>query len=80
MQLDTYFDAYRELGADFVYLTPDGVKPRSTRPEVLEAFRPISWRRHVIPDLQGAIRAAEDEGHNPSAAREYLRALEEELL
>ncbi len=68
-QLDVYFDAYSPVDAEFVYLTPDGVKARSTRPEVVAAFRPVSWRRAVMPDLRDAIVAAELEGNSPRLPR-----------
>lgn len=78
-QLDFYYDAYAAEGAVFVYLTPEGTRPRSTRPEVIRAFHPVSWRRQVLPDLVAAIAAAEAAGEPCGAAREYVAALEEEI-
>lgn len=79
-QLDLYYDAYVPVGGKFVYLTPEGVGPRSTRREVVDAFRPASWRRHVLPELRAAICDSEEVSDESClAAREYVIALEEEL-
>lgn len=78
-QLDLYYDAYAATRTQFVYLTPDGVLPRSMRPEVVKAFHPVSWRREVLPDLRKAIADCEAAGGRCPAAREYTVALEEEL-
>lgn len=78
-QLDLYYDAYLPTGAKFVYLTPEGVQARSTRPEVVAAFRVASWRRHVLPELRCAIGEAEASGETCLVARDYVVALEEEL-
>ncbi|MEA2826802.1 MAG: hypothetical protein QOG43_1241 [Actinomycetota bacterium] len=78
-QLDLYYDAYLSVGACFVYLTPEGVQPRSARPEVTAAFRTASWRHQVLPELRAAIQEAKADGERCFAANDYVIALEEEL-
>lgn len=81
-QLDRYFDAYADESADFVYLTPGGTHPRSARPEVVQAWHPLSWRRDVLPALRllvQGLRSIEPRPLGMPAVEDYVRALEEEL-
>lgn len=75
-QLDVYYDAYFDDEARFVFLTPGGARAHSDRPEVEAAWRPMSWRRDVIPALAGLLGGSRVAA---SAAGDYLIALREEF-
>ena len=79
LQLDLYFDAYQADGTTFIYLTPDGVRPHSTRPEVAAAYRRLSWRRDLIPELRAVAADARARGRPSLALEDYLVALYEEF-
>lgn len=75
-QLDLYYDEYVDDGAGFTFLTPGSRRARSSRPEVVEAWRPMGWRRDVIPTLS---RLLHERPSPASAAADYLSALREEF-
>jgi PD-(D/E)XK nuclease superfamily len=79
-QLDLYYAAYPATCTKFAFLTPSGRPASSYDPEVRAAFVAVSWRNHVIPDLREAITDVTTDGSCPSAAIDYLSALEEEFL
>ncbi len=85
-QCDDLYANYANFRDDmeplFLFLTPDGRKPRTaTAPGARRAFRTVSW-----PAVRTMIRAALDEsspaGGDPDAVagvRNYLRTLEEQF-
>lgn len=81
-QMDLYVDAYADESAEFVYLTPGGVGARSPRPDVVQAWLPLSWRRDVLPMLRALVhelRVVDPPPRGLAAVEDYVRALEEEL-
>jgi hypothetical protein len=78
-QLDTYHASYTDGATTFAFLTPDGIPARSADPQVAAAYIPLSWRRHVIPDLQSALDGCAADSTFPAAALDYLTALTEEF-
>lgn len=81
-QLDHYYKVLRAEATYFVYLTPNGVKPYSQDREVAAAWKPLSWRKHIVPDLEAALGAARARSPQPdaiAAVEDYLVALKEEL-
>lgn len=81
-QLDRYYDEFLDDQTYFVYLTREGTRAYSRRDEVARGYRPLSWRKDVLPALRDAINESMigcTESSQLCAARDYLAALEEEL-
>ena len=79
---DLYANFKNEKAPQFLFLTPDGRKPRTaTTPGALCAFRTLSW-----PEVRTMIEAALNESRPASArpvavdvVRNYLRTLQEQF-
>ncbi len=79
---DLYANFKNEKAPQFLFLTPDGRKPRTaTTPDALRAFRTLSW-----PEIRTMIETALDESRSASAnavavevVRNYLRTLREQF-
>ena len=79
---DLYANFKNEKAPTFLFLTPDGRKPRTaTSPDALRAFRTLSW-----PEVRTMIETALNESRPvPAGAlavevvRNYLRTLQEQF-
>jgi hypothetical protein len=79
-QCETYFQCFREdPGARFVFLTPTGYPPATAHSvEAKAAWRPLSYRDHVLLDLRAvlAATAGDPPAAGRAAAEQYCLTLE----
>jgi hypothetical protein len=57
---DLYSDFCGEVGAQFIFLTPNGYPPRTTSAESEKSFIRMSFK-HILTDLQSAISSRPNE-------------------